>query len=51
MKLRGVVALLGFLLVLGSVGALELDVIAFGQFAIQAGIGLLMVGQVAIRKC
>ena len=49
-KLRGLIALAGFLLLLGSAGAWEQGVIMFGQFAIQAGIGFLMVGQVAIGK-
>ena len=50
MRLRGIIALIGFFLLLGSVGALELDVIAFGQFAIQAGIGIVLVGQAAIGR-
>ena len=47
--IKGAVAAIGFFLILGSVGALEQDVIGFGQFALQTVIGLVLFCVGALR--
>ena len=47
---RSILALAGLLLLLGSAGALEQDLITFGRFAVQAGIGLILIAQAVLRR-